>query len=168
MTKAAVLKAARLTHMYFGVFITPAILFFAFTGVLQTFGLHEREPGEKYKPAQWIVTLAQIHKHQTAELPKRKPAVAATPAAPPAEAHAVAPEPAPRPASKAKKGDDDDDDKADFKTAPMKIFFAIVCLGLFVSTATGLYMSYNFLRNKALVTATLLAGIVIPPLLLLV
>ncbi len=35
------LKYTRLVHLYLGVFITPALLFFAFTGALQTFSLHE-------------------------------------------------------------------------------------------------------------------------------
>jgi hypothetical protein len=48
----------------------------------------------------------------------------------------------------------------------MKIFFLVVAIGLFTSTLTGLYMSYKFMRNKLLVTALLLAGIIIPLLLL--
>jgi hypothetical protein len=39
---------------------------------------------------------------------------------------------------------------------------------LFTSTATGIYMSYKFNRNRRLVSLTLAAGVIIPPLLLLV
>ena len=48
----------------------------------------------------------------------------------------------------------------------MKIFFLLVAIGLFTSTLTGLYMSYKFIRNKLVVTALLLAGIILPLLLL--
>ena len=48
----------------------------------------------------------------------------------------------------------------------MKIFFLIVAVGLFTSTLTGIYMSYKFMRNRILVTALLIAGIIIPLVLL--
>jgi hypothetical protein len=44
----------------------------------------------------------------------------------------------------------------------MKIFFAIVGVGLIFSTFTGLYMSYKIGRNKVLLAGLFLAGIVIP------
>src|SRR5277367_1640251 len=69
-----VLKYLRLTHLYIGVFTAPALLFFAFTGALQTFSLHETTRGSSYKPPAWAVTLGQIHKKQTTVLPVRKPA----------------------------------------------------------------------------------------------
>lgn len=49
----------------------------------------------------------------------------------------------------------------------MKVFFLIVSVSLLASTVTGLYMSYKFVRNKILITAILLAGVVIPALLTL-
>src|SRR3984893_4884025 len=66
------LKYLRLTHLYTGVFIAPALLFFAFTGALQTFSLHETTRGSNYKPPAWAVTLGQIHKKQTPVVPVRK------------------------------------------------------------------------------------------------
>src|SRR5271154_776001 len=66
------LKYFRLIHLYLGVFITPALLFFAFTGALQTFSLHETTRGSGYKPPAWAVLLAQIHKKQTPIVPVRK------------------------------------------------------------------------------------------------
>jgi hypothetical protein len=44
----------------------------------------------------------------------------------------------------------------------MKIFFLLVSAGLFVSTLTGIIMAYIYNRNKLVVTALLLAGILIP------
>ena len=49
---------------------------------------------------------------------------------------------------------------------PMKIFFLVVAVGLLTSTVTGIYMSYKYERNRLLVTGTLLAGVVVPLLLL--
>lgn len=55
----------RRLHNYLGVFFAPTIIFFAFTGALQTLGLHEHRGPGPYQPPQWIVTLASIHKDQT-------------------------------------------------------------------------------------------------------
>lgn len=49
----------------------------------------------------------------------------------------------------------------------MKIFFLLVCAGLFSSTVTGVYMGYKYQRRPGLVTGLLVAGIVVPLLLLL-
>src|SRR5580698_5464131 len=84
-TTHKILKYVRLTHLYFGVFITPALLFFAFTGALQTFSLHETTRGSSYKPPAWAVTLGQIHKKQTPIVTKR-PEPPAAPKDRPAEA----------------------------------------------------------------------------------
>jgi outer membrane biosynthesis protein TonB len=66
------LRYLRLVHLYIGVFIAPAVIFFAFTGALQTFSLHETTRGSSYKPPAWAVTLGQIHKKQTPVVPARK------------------------------------------------------------------------------------------------
>jgi hypothetical protein len=172
------LKYIRLIHLYIGVFIAPALLFFAFTGALQTFSLHETTRGSSYKPPAWAVILAQIHKKQT-PVPVRKlppsdkpidkstpeqaaqdkrpdrhqdktqspPAISSQPA-PSAPAEAAAPKP--------------------HNALPLKCFFLLVAMGLFVSTLSGLYMSYKYIRNRILITAILLAGIVLPVLLTIV
>ncbi|HSY35099.1 MAG TPA: hypothetical protein VK814_05055 [Acidobacteriaceae bacterium] len=144
-----ILKVVRQFHLYTGIFISPAILFFALTGALQTFSLHETSRGSDYKPPTWIVTLAQLHKKQTATVPVRK--LRPAPDAPKPAAPTATP-PSPEPPQKSH--------------VPMKIFFLLVALGLFTSTLTGIYMSYKFVRNKLIVTALLIAGILIPLLLL--
>jgi hypothetical protein len=48
----------------------------------------------------------------------------------------------------------------------MKIFFLIVSIGLFLSTVTGIYMSYKYTRRAWLITALLIAGVALPLLLL--
>jgi len=162
-TSHATLKFFRQIHLYIGIFISPALLFFAFTGALQTFSLHETTQGSSYKPPAWIATLAQVHKKQTDIVSVHKlrlqgpdkpvdatgspgkhgasgaPQVAAAPAtpAPPQKSH-----------------------------LPLKIFFLFVAIGLFTSTLTGIYMAYKFNRRKLVVTGLLLAGVALPLLLL--
>jgi hypothetical protein len=153
-TSHTFLKLLRKLHLYIGVFITPALLFFAFTGALQTFSLHETTRGSAYKPPAWAVTLAQLHKKQTIEVPVRKPG-------PPADIPKAG-KPADAPPAKAP-----DVPVVKPKThLPMKIFFLLVSIGLFTSTLTGLYMAYRYSRNGILIGGVLLAGIVIPLLLL--
>ena len=148
------LKLLRQTHLYIGIFISPAILFFALTGALQTFSLHETTQGSNYKPPTWIVTLAQFHKKQTTTVPIRKPRPdAPKPDKPSADATPKAPAPTtPPPPQKSH--------------LPMKIYFLLVTLGLFTSTLTGIYMAYKYNQSKLVVTALLLAGAIIPLLLL--
>jgi hypothetical protein len=141
------LKLFRQIHRYVGLFIAPALLFFSFTGALQTFSLHETTQGSSYKPPAWIVMLGQVHKKQTILVPVRK-LKADTPKP------EKAPDPATQPVPKAK------------NHLPMKSFFLLVAIGLFTSTGTGIYMAYKYERSKLLVTGLLLAGIVIPLLLL--
>ena len=141
------LKYLRLIHLYTGVFIAPALLFFAFTGALQTFSLHETTRGSSYKPPAWAVTLAQIHKKQTPIVPNKK-----TP--PPDKAAADKP-------SKSE-SNPSDAPTPKHNALPLKIFFLLVSIGLFLSTLSGIYMSYKYIRNRRLITALLLAGIILP------
>jgi hypothetical protein len=174
-----VLKYTRLVHLYLGVFIAPALLFFAFTGALQTFSLHETTRGSSYKPPAWAVTLGQIHKKQTTVVPIRKlppperspenslaksqdkpsnksaekqpnNSQSAAPLQPPQSPSPQSPDTlAPKP----------------HNTLPLKIFFLLVSIGLFISTISGIYMSYKYIRNRGLITVLLIAGVVIPVLL---
>ena len=153
----SLLKPARLIHLYLGVFISPALLFFAITGAMQTFSLHETTRGSDYKPPAWVAKLGQLHKKQTLVLPERRPQ--------PPPANKPADSAVPRagvsltvtvgPPAKTK------------NLLPMKIFFLLVSVGLVISTLTGLFMSYRYSRNYILITVLLLAGIAVPALLLL-
>lgn len=51
---------------------------------------------------------------------------------------------------------------------PLKIFFLIVAISLFLSSLTGIYMSYKYMRNRRVVTALLVLGTVIPVVLVFV
>jgi hypothetical protein len=155
------LKYIRLIHLYLGVFIAPALLFFAFTGALQTFSLHETTRGSSYKPPAWAVTLA-LHKKQTTVVPARK--------LPPPEKPTDKPfdKPSDKPSGKPATGKAPADalrpdaPASRHNPLPLKIFFLLVAIGLFISTLTGLYMSYKYIRNRRLITAILIAGFVIP------
>ena len=152
------LKSVRLAHKYFGVFIAPAVLFFAFSGALQTFSLHESSKGSDYTPPHWIVVLSRIHKDQTPVVPPARPKPApdaAKPHAPAPVANAPAPAPAVPPMRK-------------HNPWPLKFFFLLVSIGLLVSTLTGLTMAYKYAGNKLAVTLTLVAGIVIPLVMLVI
>lgn len=88
--RAARLRLVRQLHNWVALFIAPSLIFFALTGMVQLFGLHEAEGG--YKPLPVIEKLGQVHIHQKYALrPARRPAAApaqpaAPAAAPPAEA----------------------------------------------------------------------------------
>jgi hypothetical protein len=168
----ALLKSFRNLHLWIGIFISPALLFFAFTGALQTFSLHETTRGSDYKPPAWAVKLGQLHKKQTLDLPQRKPGPPgadkpksdkpaegaggdmARAKGPDALTATNAPATPPAPAPKQK------------SHLPMKIFFLLVAISLMISTLTGLYMAYKYSRNAWIVTTLLIAGIVVPLLLL--
>ncbi len=158
-SSAATLKFFRQFHRWIGLFIAPSLLFFAFSGALQTFSLHETTAGSSYKPPSWIMTLAQIHKNQTDVVPVKKPkpapdkpAKADKPAETPAPAALAAPPVPVKPKWQ--------------MHLPLKVFFLIVALGLFTSTLTGIYMAYRYGGSKVVVTLLLLAGVVLPLVLL--
>src|SRR6266849_85677 len=128
-----VLKYLRLIHLYTGIFIAPALLFFAFTGALQIFSLHETTRGSSYKPPAWAVMLGQIHKKQTPIVPVRKPAPTDKQAdkVSPEQAQSSstsqpAPVEAPKPTGEAA--------PKSHNPLPLKCFFLLVSIGLFVST----------------------------------
>jgi uncharacterized iron-regulated membrane protein len=57
------MESMRRLHFYLGTFFAPSVIFFAFSGALQTFSLHEsKEPGS-HNP-EWIAKMAEIHKDQ--------------------------------------------------------------------------------------------------------
>ena len=151
------LRLFRKIHLYFGLFISPALLFFAFTGAVQTLSLHEAA-GNSYKPPAVLAELGQLHKKQTTLLPVRKAPEGGAGREGGRGDHAAGQQNATQPAvtlaGKQK------------QHLPMKIFFLVVAVGLLTSTVTGIYMSYKYERNWLLVTGTLVAGVVVPVLLL--
>ena len=160
MTSAASLKSVRLTHRYIGLFFSPTILFFAITGGLQMFGLHETARGSSYVPPNILAHLSQLHKKGTLYLPPRK-------VAPPNSAKSDGAKP------DGPKLETLKPTQASLATPPpnslvIKIFFAATALALAVSTCTGLIMGWKYVRRKSIVLLTLAAGVLIPAILVFV
>ncbi|OOG64751.1 hypothetical protein B0E46_04895 [Rhodanobacter sp. B04] len=168
------LKISRSVHLYLGVFTAPMLLFFAITGGLQTFSLHETTRGSSYTPPAWLASMGQLHKKQTTVMPVRRarPAETSMPAtnADPAGAMPLPPANTPadaRAAPSPGQGIAGVDARPKKNLLPMKIFFVVVSLGLLLSTLTGIYMAYRYSRKPRLISSVLVAGIVVPLLLLL-
>jgi hypothetical protein len=168
----AVLRALRKLHLWVGMFTTPALIFFAVTGAMQTFSLHETTPGSSYKPPRWIATLAQLHKKQTTVVPVRRPRPAAGVEGTAgsrglSEANGAGASPPAQPAGQAKLSPGEPAaQSAQKKHWPLKIFFLLVSMSLMVSTLTGIYMSYRYSRNWWLLSGLLAAGVALPLVLL--
>jgi len=143
--KPTTLKAYRLIHLYTGVFLAPAILFFAISGFLQMFSFHEATHAAGYVPPPFLVQLSRLHKKATFTLPPPAPPKAATPKSP-------GKPPAP---------------PETFQHFPTKVFFGIVAVGLVVSTISGLVMAWKYSRRKLVPSSVFLAGIVVPLILIL-
>jgi hypothetical protein len=157
MTFAASLKSIRLVHRYLGLFFAPTILFFATTGGLQMFGLHETARGSSHVPPNILVHLSQLHKKGTLYLPPRK-------AAPPNSA---------KPDGAKLDGPKLEDPKSTEgspppNSLPMKIFYGATALALAISTCTGLIMGWTYARRKSIVLLTLAAGVIVPAILLFI
>ena len=135
------MKSIRRLHAWLGVLFEPSIIFFALSGALQLFGLHETERGET--PG-LIAKMGMVHTHQTTQMPQRKPQPQAAPQ------HIEPARPAqPKPT-----------------TLPIKIFFALMASSLIASSGLGLWIAFTSKRDRRLHVALLAAGVVLPVLLL--
>lgn len=149
------LRFIRTAHLHLGVFTAPMLLFFAVTGGLQTFGLHETTRGSSYLPPAWLAAAAQLHKKQNIVVPPAKLRLLPAPTTAPLTTSRVVPRA--EVASHSRRN-----------PLPMKVFFALIALGLFTSVSSGLYMAWRFSRRPGLFGGVLLGGAVAPLLLLLV
>jgi hypothetical protein len=133
------LAALRRFHLWIGVFIAPSILFFACTGALQLFSLHEAH--DSYAPPALIEGLAKVHKDQVFAVEKPE---AAEPGKPDDDHH------------------HHHDDAPKATTIALKWFFLAVACGLIVSTSLGLWMALVASRDRAIAWLLLAAGAAIP------
>lgn len=134
----------RRAHLYLGVFIAPAILFFASTGMLQVLSLHQSSPG--YTAPVLLQRLGALHKDQVFGAPRRPPEDRA--AKPHPGGDAGPPRPAPAPIGPVR--------------WILKGFAECVGAGLIANSLLGLYMAYRVNRNAWLTGGLFAAGIVIP------
>jgi hypothetical protein len=130
------MRNARLLHFYLGVFFAPLIIFFAFTGVLQVFKLHESYRETPGSQGDWIAWFGQFHKEQAWIPPKAAPA--------------KAPSGAPRKAADS------------VWTKPMKWMVALMGIMLVVTSLLGLYIAFGYPGRRKGFLFALAAGIVIP------
>ncbi len=138
----------RRLHGYLGLFIAPSVLFFAFTGALQIFNLHEAHDG--YRPPALIRALGSLHKDQVLS---RREHHHAPPPGPAADRDHVAPP---------DHHDDDDHRRTRLPTLALKWFFEAVAVGLGASTAFGLWIGLRVTRTPRLSWGLLAAGAVLP------
>jgi hypothetical protein len=147
------LVTLRRWHSYVGLFIAPSVLFFAATGALQIFNLHEAHNG--YRPPVLLEKLAAVHRDQVFEQPREhhpeEEPGATTGKAPSTES--------PQP---------EQEDTMSVPTMALKWFFALVALGLTVSSVIGLWIGLTQMRTKAIGWILLSAGMLIPVILLLI
>lgn len=134
-------------HSYIGLLAAPSVIFFALTGAAQIYSLHEAHG--LYQPPAILEKLSSVHKDQVF-----------------AEGHHHE---APKPGADAGNADDqDDDDKTRPATLILKAFFLVVALSLTVSTAFGVWMGVTQTRRPRLAWFLLIAGTLIPVILVLV
>lgn len=139
---------ARQWHTYIGAIIAPSVLFFAFTGSLQLFSLHEAH--DAYVPPAIVEALSRVHMDQVLRE---------------------------KPAAKGGQAEDEHDhdhggDHHQRSTSPppwpvmaLKWLFLTVAIGLMTSTLLGLWMALAYSRRKAVVLALFAAGAALPVLL---
>ena len=149
---ASTLRRIRQIHNYLAVFFAPAILFFAFTGGLQTLGLHEAH-GDDPAPPRWIAAIASLHKHQVIAGARHKPSGGG-------DHHPAKGAPAGAAA-------DEHDDHDHGGLSPLKVFVLLLSAALFVTTALGLVIALTSRASSRLSLVLTIAGVVVPLLLLL-
>jgi hypothetical protein len=145
--QALQMAAVRRFHSYLGAFIAPSVLFFALTGSLQLFTLHEAHGA--YRPPALIEKLGNLHKDQVFAAKHKGPAPA------------PAPKRAPSPAKESH------DAGPKIATLALKWFFLFVAAGLAASTGLGLWMALTHGANRRLLWILFLAGAVLPVVILL-
>lgn len=148
------MKQIRRLHFYLGTFFAPIIFFFAFSGALQTVGLHEGEKGGSYRPPAWIVTLAEIHKDQRLASPHKE------------HVHPAAEEEMESHDEHAQKPGDSDEHRESPSSLPLKCFILLLSFGLMSTAVMGIYMALQKRNNRRMTWAMLAGGVIMPIVLL--
>jgi hypothetical protein len=154
--KGATQKRLRNLHNWFGVFFAPGLIFFALSGLLQTIGLHESGPSRQ-PAAAWIGLLASVHKEGEAAMPK----------APSPNQHNPRATAVPSPEHGHGDGDGDDHDHGG-GFAPFKVYVLLLSVSLIASTLTGIAVALANSAARRRTWTLLIAGCVVPMLLLVI
>jgi hypothetical protein len=123
---------------------SPAILFFAFSGALQTFNLHSPNKSTGYVPPAWVVEMAQIYEKQTIGMPEEKSKAT----------HAEQ--------GSSDPGTEKNAAKQRHSTLPLECFVLIMSLGLMATTFLGIFMAFRFKGNRRIIWGMLTAGTLLP------
>lgn len=148
----------RKIHLYLGMLFAPTIIFFAFSGAMQTFGLHEAEKADANQPPAWIVTLAELHKEQRLSHPKTQKPPGALDAmraerANAAQDVAAAPGAGSTPAA----------EQASITSQTiLKFFVLLMAVGLILSAALGILIAFRNTRTRRAAGVALAIGMVLP------
>lgn len=158
LEKKPVMRRVQQMHLWLGTVFAPMILFFALTGALQTFNLHEGPPGT---PPGLIAQLAAVHKNQRllGERPEGRPPGSAhrPPEAGAGAATHGGPPHGQGPGEERQQGP---------SPLPLKIYVALMSAGLFATTLLGIWMAFKYSRDKRVVWGLLAAGTLLPTALL--
>jgi len=147
------LAGVRQFHTYLGAFMAPSILFFAFTGALQLFSLHEAHGS--YQPPVLIEKLSAVHKDQRFTA---KPAPKAAHHGEDKQADADHQHGHAAPAAKS----------PPIRALVLKLLFLAVAVSLIISTCIGVWMGVTYSRRKGVVWVLLILGAALPILILAV
>jgi len=137
------MSSIRLWHSYIGILIAPSVIFFALTGSLQLFNLHESHAG--YTPPALIEKWSSLHKDQVFEQNQ----------------HHHEPEPESK-SDQQPAPPDEHEEGPTLGTRLLKWFFLFVALSLTASTVLGLWIGLTRPHRKRTGWWLLLAGIVLP------
>jgi hypothetical protein len=140
-----VARQIREWHAWIGALIAPSILFFATTGLLQLWSLHEAHGA--YAPPAFVEMAGALHKDQKFALGHHHAPAAAAKPAKDAHEHADAPD-QPKPA-----------------ILLLKAFFTLVAVSLIASTLAGMWMALSQSRQRRALGVVMLIGAVTPVLL---
>ncbi len=155
MSNPALSRLIREAHLYMGVLFAPTIVFFALTGALQLFGLHEASRDGGYTPPAVIEKLGQVHIHQRYAAKPGRPDGPRPPQAAASAQQAAPAAPAPRA-------------EPPRQHPGVKWFFLGTALGLVATALLGLWMGLTHLRQRSLAWALFGLGVALPILLLVV
>jgi hypothetical protein len=141
----------RLWHSYLSLITAPSIMFFALTGTVQIFDLHEAHGG--YHPPAVLEKLGRLHKDQEFALkPERHaPPPAAFEASPPGDDH-----------DHAGAAHDDGDGKNMLPIYLLKWFFTLVAISLTISAGLGLYIGLTNSRRARVSWILVAIGTALP------
>lgn len=136
----------RALHSYLSIFVAPTILFFALTGTLQLFDLHESHGG--YDSPVVVQKLARLHKDQIFALEEKH--------------DDPAPDTQLKPKDPAAAQTHEDEKQTPLATLLLKWFFLFAALALVTSTCLGLWMGLTHIKRQRLGWLLLALGTILP------